>query len=68
MSYVRREVLVNGDMIHPRHLPVEPDPFELVPAEAVADIADTSAADAEEVGDKLNELLASLRAAGFLAV
>lgn len=36
-------------------------------AAAVADIADTSTATAEEVGDKVNELLASLRAAGILA-
>lgn len=33
----------------------------------VADIADTSTATTEEVGDKVNELLASLRAAGLLA-
>lgn len=33
----------------------------------VADIADTSLATTEEVGDKVNELLASLRAAGLLA-
>lgn len=33
----------------------------------VADIADTSIATTEEVGDKVNELLASLRAAGLLA-
>lgn len=36
-------------------------------AAAVADIADTSTATAEVVGDKVNELLASLRAAGILA-
>lgn len=35
-------------------------------AEAVADIADPSTADAEEVANKVNELLASLRAAGKL--
>lgn len=34
---------------------------------AVADIADTSTATTEEVGDKVNELLASLRAAGIIA-
>lgn len=36
-------------------------------AAAVADIADTSTATAEEIGDKVNELLASMRAAGLLA-
>jgi len=36
-------------------------------AAAVADIADTSTATAEDVGDKVNALLASLRAAGILA-
>lgn len=36
-------------------------------AEAVADIADPSAADAEEVANKVNELLAALRAAGLMA-
>lgn len=37
------------------------------PAEAVEDIADPSTADAEEVAGKVNELLASMRAAGMLA-
>lgn len=37
------------------------------PAAAVADIADPSTADAEDVANKVNELLASLRAAGILA-
>ena len=36
-------------------------------AAAVADIADPGTADAEEVANKVNELLASLRAAGMLA-
>lgn len=36
-------------------------------AGAVDDIDDTSSADAEEVGDKVNELLGALRAAGVLA-
>lgn len=34
---------------------------------AVADIGDTSTATTEEVGDKLNELLGSLRAASIIA-
>lgn len=36
-------------------------------AAAVADIADPSTATAEDVANKVNELLASLRAAGLLA-
>jgi len=36
-------------------------------AAAVADIADPSTADAEEVANKVNELLAAMRAAGMLA-
>lgn len=39
----------------------------LVQAAAVASIADTVQADAEECAEKINELLASLRAAGILA-
>jgi hypothetical protein len=35
-------------------------------AEEVAEIADTSAADAEEVGEKVNEILAALKAAGLM--
>ena len=34
--------------------------------EEIGDIADPSMADAEEVGNKVNELLASLRLAGLL--
>lgn len=34
---------------------------------AVADIADTSTATAQDVGDKVNELLGSLRDAGIIA-
>lgn len=37
-----------------------------VVAAAVADIADPATADAEECADKINELLTSIRAAGFL--
>lgn len=36
-------------------------------AAAVADIADPSTATAEDVADKVNELMASLRAAGLLS-
>jgi hypothetical protein len=36
-------------------------------AEAVADIADPSTASAEDVANKVNELMASMRAAGQLA-
>lgn len=36
-------------------------------AAAVADIADPATATAEDVANKVNELLASLRAAGILA-
>jgi len=36
-------------------------------AVAVADIADTSTATAEDVGNKVNELLAALRAVGLVA-
>lgn len=36
-------------------------------AAAVADIADPGTATAEDVADKVNELMASLRAAGMLA-
>lgn len=32
----------------------------------VADIADTSTATAEDVGDKVNEMLAAMRAAGLM--
>lgn len=41
------------------------EPF--TPAADVADIADTTTADAEEVAEKVNELLTSLRAAGIIA-
>jgi hypothetical protein len=36
-------------------------------ADAVADIADPSTATAEDCANKINELLASMRAAGLLA-
>lgn len=38
------------------------------PAAAVADIADPTTATAEDVANKVNELLAALRLAGYLAV
>lgn len=38
------------------------------PADAVADIADPTTATTEDVANKVNELLAALRLAGYLAV
>ena len=38
-----------------------------IPAEAVADVTSPSTADAQDVALALNDLLASLRAAGLLA-
>lgn len=39
----------------------------LTPGVDVANIADTSTADAEEIAEKVNELLTSLRDAGIIA-
>jgi hypothetical protein len=39
---------------------------EMAKAAAVAEIADTGAADAEEVGDKVNELIQALKAAELM--